>query len=49
MSGMMQGIKTLFNISPKYPSVFNIGFSELLITGILFMVFTLVIPKKILK
>ncbi|MDO5518635.1 MAG: hypothetical protein Q4F66_13850, partial [Clostridium sp.] len=43
------GKKTLFNISSNFPSVFNIGFSGLLITGILFMAFSLAIPKKILK
>lgn len=40
---------TLFNISDKYPSVFNIGFIGLLITGILFMIAGYFIPKNILK
>ena len=43
------GKKTLFNISDKYPSVFNLGFIGLLLVGILFMVFAYVIPKNILK
>lgn len=48
-SALDLGKRTLFNISPKFPSVFNIGFSGLLVTGILFMIFALVIPKKILN
>lgn len=43
------GKLTLFNISDKYPSVFPIGFGGLLITGILFMIFGYIIPKKIRK
>lgn len=38
---------TLFSISSKYPSVFKTGFLGLLIVGILFMVFSYVIPMKI--
>lgn len=40
---------TLFNISEKYPSVFNIGFIGLLFTGILFMGAAYIIPKQIIK
>ncbi|MCS6131579.1 hypothetical protein DWV13_08020 [Clostridium botulinum] len=40
---------TLFNISEKYPSVFNIGFIGLLITGILFMGAAYILPKQIIK
>lgn len=40
---------TLFNISKKYPSVFNIGFIGLLITGLLFMGVAYILPKQIIK
>ncbi|MGL5086180.1 MAG: YeeE/YedE thiosulfate transporter family protein, partial [Clostridium sp.] len=40
---------TLFNISDKYPSVFNVGFIGLLVVGILFMVGAYFIPKQIIK
>lgn len=43
------GKVTLFNISDKYPSVFNIGYIGLLIIGVIFMVGAYFIPKKILK
>lgn len=43
------GKLTLFNISEKYPSVFNIGFGGLLITGILFMAAGYFLPKKIIN
>lgn len=40
---------TLFNISEKYPSVFNVGFVGLLVIGILFMGTAYILPKRILK
>lgn len=43
------GKLTLFNISEKYPSIFNIGFGGLLITGVLFMAAGYFLPKKILN
>lgn len=43
------GKLTLFNISPQYPSVFNIGYMGLFITGILFMLLGYFLPKSILK
>ena len=43
------GKLTLFNISDKYPSVFNAGFVGLLIVGILFMGAAYILPKRILK
>lgn len=38
------GKLTLFDITDKYPSVFNFGFIGLLIVGVLFMAAALVIP-----
>lgn len=49
ISKLDMGKLTLFNVSPEYPAVFNLGFSGLLITGILFMVGALFIPDSILK
>ncbi|WP_040213190.1 DUF6691 family protein [Clostridium polynesiense] len=46
-SAMDLGKLTLFNISEKYPSVVNIGFSGLLITGIIFMAAALLLPQRI--
>ena len=43
------GKLTLFNISEKYPSVFNVGFVGLLVIGILFMGTAYILPKRILK
>lgn len=43
------GKLTLFNISDKYPSVFNIGFVGLMIVGVLFMALAYFIPKQIIK
>ena len=40
---------TLFNISDKYPSVFESGYIGLLIVGILFMIGAYFMPKRILK
>lgn len=40
---------TLFNISEKYHSVFNIGFIGLLFTGLLFMGVAYILPKQIIK
>ncbi len=49
ISGLDMGKLTLFNISSEFPSVFNIGFSGLLITGVVFVVLALALPKSILK
>ncbi|MEF9951930.1 MAG: hypothetical protein RR838_05000 [Clostridium sp.] len=43
------GKLTLFNISGEYPYLFNIGFSGLLVVGLLFMVGAYFIPKQIIK
>jgi uncharacterized protein len=43
------GKLTLFNISEKYPSIFNIGFIGLLIVGILFIIVAYTLPKQIIK
>lgn len=43
------GKLTLFNISEKYPSVFNIGFIGLLIVGAIFIIMAYIIPKSIIK
>ena len=43
------GKLTLFNISDKYPAVFNVGFGGLLIAGIMFMILGYILPKQILK
>lgn len=43
------GKLTLFNISDKYPSLFNIGFSGLLIVGIIFMILAFILPKQLIK
>lgn len=43
------GKLTLFNISEKFPSVFNIGFIGLLIVGVLLMVAGYLLPKQIIK
>ena len=43
------GKLTLFNISEKYPAVFNVGFVGLLVIGILFMGTAYILPKRILK
>lgn len=40
---------TLFNISDKYPSVFNTGYIGLLIIGIFFMLGAYFLPKRLLK
>jgi len=40
------GKLTLFNISDKFPSVFNIGYVGLLILGIVLMVIGYLIPVK---
>lgn len=42
---MNLGKLTLFNISDKYPSVFNIGYLGLLSVGIIFMIIALVLPN----
>lgn len=39
---------TLFNISEKHPSIFNLGFVGLLITGALFMIAGYLLPKQML-
>lgn len=43
------GKVTLFNISEKYPSIFNIGFIGLLVVGLIFMIMGYFIPKHIIK
>ena len=43
------GKLTLFNLSSEYPSIFDLGFTGLLITGVLFMVGALLLPNSILK
>lgn len=43
------GKLTLFSISEKYPSVFNIGFVGLLVVGMIFMVGAYMIPTKIIS
>lgn len=43
------GNRTLFTVSEKYPAVFNIGFVGLLVVGVLFMVGSYLLPKRILK
>lgn len=43
------GKLTLFNISEKYPALFNMGFGGLLIIGVLFMAAGYFLPKKILN
>ena len=43
------GNLTLFNVSDKYPAVFNIGFGGLLVVGIVFMVLGYILPKQIIK
>lgn len=40
---------TLFNISEKYPSIFNVGFIGLLVVGAIFMIIAYLIPKSIIK
>lgn len=40
------GSLTLFKLSPKFPAVFNIGFTGLLITGLGFMLLAALLPTK---
>lgn len=40
---------TLFNLSEKYPSLFGLGFSGLLLTGVLFMALAVVLPHTFRK
>lgn len=49
ISGFDLGKLTLFNISPNYPSLFNVGYIELFLTGILFMLVGYFMPKSILN
>lgn len=42
------GKVTLFNISPKYPSLFSLGYGGLLLFGLILMGVSWLIPKKIL-
>lgn len=49
ISGFDMGNITLFNLSPKYSSVFSIGFIGLFITGLLFMIGGYLLPKSIIK
>lgn len=48
-SGFDLGKLTLFKISPNYPSLFNVGYIGLFLTGILFMLVSYFLPKSILK
>ena len=43
------GKMTLFGLSEKYPSLFEIGFSGLLITGLLFMALAAGLPNQLRK
>lgn len=43
------GKLTLFHVSDKYPSVFNIGYGGLAVVGILFVVMGILIPVKPIK
>lgn len=43
------GKLTLFNISDKYPSIFNISFIGLFIVGLIFMILGYFLPKQIVK
>lgn len=43
------GKLTLFNISTEYPSIFSIGTAGLLISGLLFMFISYILPEEILK
>lgn len=45
-SSMDLGKLTLFNVSDKYPALFNLGFTGLLITGVLFMAVAVILPTK---
>ena len=45
-SAMDLGKLTLFNVSDKYPALFNIGFIGLLVTGILFIAVAIILPTK---
>lgn len=49
ISGFDLGKLTLFNISSKYPSIFNIGYMGLFIAGLFFMLIGYLLPKSILK
>ena len=49
ISSLDMGKLTLFSLSPEFPSVFNLGFTGLLIIGILFMGAALLLPNSILK
>lgn len=46
---MNLGKLTLFNISDKFPSVFNIGYLGLLGIGVIFMVIAFILPNEIEK
>lgn len=49
ISGFNGGNLTLFNISPEYPSLFNVGYMGLMIVGLLFIGGAFLLPKSILK
>lgn len=46
---MNLGKLTWFNLSDKFPSIFNIGYTGLLIVGICFMVVGAMLPQHLLK
>ncbi|GEQ21668.1 hypothetical protein CBU02nite_21740 [Clostridium butyricum] len=43
------GKLTLFNVSEKFPSIFNVGFIGMLLVGVLFMIAGYLLPKQIIK
>ncbi|MGG7145786.1 YeeE/YedE thiosulfate transporter family protein [Clostridium butyricum] len=43
------GKLTLFNVSEKFPSVFNVGFMGMLLVGVLFMIAGYLLPTQIVK
>lgn len=43
------GKMTLFDLSETYPALFNIGFSGLLITGLVFMALAIALPNHLRK
>lgn len=49
ISSLDIGKLTLFSLSSEFPSLFNLEFTGLLITGVLFMGVSLLLPNSILK
>lgn len=48
-SAMDLGKLTLFSVSEKFPSIFSIGYSGLLVVGILFMAAAYILPARGIK